>query len=378
MRRLADLVAYCLPYELEDVVGEVTGADRVDAGGQAALDFSRRTYRLARMATGSRRLAQALSSRPSTVRLERDYELFFPVFNSPYELFALTTIPEWRRRCRVAVCFVSELWAHLLPGYLLELLAEFDHVFLGVHNTVDEVARMVGRPCTYLPLAVDVLRFAPFPDLPARGIDVCNIGRRSPVTHEALMRLARERRICYYYDTVASSGAGQKQRTFRVDNPGEHRVLLANLLRRSRYYIANRSRVNEPEFTMDRDEISGRFYEGAAAGTVMLGEAPRTAEFERQFGWKDAVIRLPFDSPDVERVLLELDREPQRLMQIRRENVHNAALRHDWVHRLRTVFETVGIPPTEAMLAREKRLQALAAQALQAPAGEDQRREIAK
>lgn len=364
MRRLADLVAYCLPYEFEDVVGEVTGADRVDAGGQEALEFSRRTYKLARLATGSRRLAQALSSRPSTVRLERDYDLFFPVFNSPYELFALTSIPGWRRRCRVAACFVSELWAHLLPRYLLELLAEFDHVFLGVHNTVDEVARMVGRPCSYLPLAVDVLRFSPFPDLPARAIDVCNIGRRSPVTHDALVRLARDRRISYYYDTVASSGAGQKQRTFRVDDPGEHRLLLANLLRRSRYYIANRSRVNEPEFTRDRDEISGRFYEGAAAGTVMLGEPPRTGEFERQFAWSDAVIRLPFDSPDVERALVELDGQPERLARIRRENVHNAALRHDWVHRLRTVFETVGIPPTEAMLAREKRLQALAALAL--------------
>jgi hypothetical protein len=136
--------------------------------------------------------------------------------------------------------------------------------------------------------------------------------------------------------------------------------------------------VNEPEFTLDRDEISGRFYEGAAAGTVMLGEPPRTAEFERQFGWKDAVIRLPFDSPDVERVLLELDADPERLARIRRENVHNAALRHDWVHRLRTVFETVGIPPTEAMLAREKRLQALAALALEAPAAADQRREVAK
>ena len=361
MRRLADLVAYCLPYEFEDVVGEMTGADRVEAGGQAALELSRRTYKLTRLATGSRRLAQAFSSRPSTVRLQRDYDFFFPVFNGPYELFALTTIPGWRRRCRVAACFVSELWAHLLPGYLLELLAEFDHVFLGVHHPVAEVARMVGRPCSYLPLAVDVLRFSPFPDLPARAIDVCNIGRRSPVTHDALVRLARDRRISYYYDTVASSGVGHKQRTFSVDDPGEHRLLLANLLQRSRYYIANRSRVNEPEFTRDRDEISGRFYEGAAAGTVMLGEPPRTEEFARQFAWSDAVIRLPFDSPDVDLILFELDKEPERLARIRRENVRNAALRHDWVQRLRTVFETVGIPPTDAMLAREKRLQALAA-----------------
>jgi len=369
MRRLAHVVAFCLQYEFEDVVADVTGADRVDAGDSEALERSRRAYKLARLTTGSSRLARAFAPQPSTVRLDRDYELFFPVFNNAYELFALATVPDWRRRCRVAACFVNELWVHLLPGYLLELLAEFDHVFLGVRHTLAEVARVVGRPCSYLPLATDVLRFSPFPDRPARTIDVCNIGRRSPVTHEALMALARDRRIFYYYDTVAASGAGQKQRTFQVDSAAEHRLLLASLLQRSRYFIANRGRVNEPELTMGKDEIGGRFYEGAAAGTVMLGEAPRADEFTKQFNWPDAVIRLPFDSPDAGRLLEQLDEDPARLARIRRDNVRNAALRHDWVHRLRAVFDTLAIPPTEAMLAREKRLHALATLALEAPEG---------
>jgi hypothetical protein len=365
MRRLDDVVAFCLQYEFEDVVAEVTGADRIDAGGRRSLQWARRAYRLARLATGSRRVARACAPRPSTVRLERDYELFLPVFNNAYELFALAMVPEWRRRCRVAACFVNEIWLHLLPGYLLELLSDFDHVFVGVRHSVAEVARIIGRPCSYLPLAVDVLRFVPFPDPPPRMIDVCNIGRRSPVTHDALLRLARERRTFYYYDTVAASGAGGKQRTFHVDNAAEHRLLLAGLLQRSRYFIANRGRVNEPEFTRGHDEIAGRFYEGAAAGTVMLGEPPRTEEFEAQFGWPDAVIPVPFDSPDIGRVLMELDEDPRRVERIRRHNVGNAALRHDWVHRLRTVFDTLGMTPTEAMRGRERRLHALAATALE-------------
>jgi hypothetical protein len=372
LRRVADLVAFCLQYEFEDVVAEVTGADRVEVGDLPALELSRRAYKLARLTTGSRRVARTLAPRPSTVRLQRDYELFFPVFNHAHELFALATVPGWRRRCRVAACFVNEVWTHLLPDYLLELLVDFDHIFLGVRHPVAAVARMVGRPCSYLPLAVDVLRFSPLPEQPARTIDVCNIGRRSATTHDALVRLASDRRMFYYYDSVAASGAGLKQRTFHVDSPGDHRRLLASLLQRSRYFIANRGRVNEPEFTMD--EISGRFYEGVAAGTVMLGEAPRTAEFERQFGWPDAVIPLPFDSPDVGRVLAALDEDRQRLASIRRSNVHNAALRHDWVYRLRTVFETAGIPPTEAMLTREKSLQAVAAMACEvSPAADDYR-----
>ena len=111
---------------------------------------------------------------------------------------------------------------------------------------------------------------------------------------------------------------------------------------------------------MGRDEISSRFYEGVAAGTVMLGEPPRTPWFEAQFDWPDALIRLPFNSPEIARLLAELDADPERLSRVRRSNVSNAALRHDWVYRVREVFEALGLPPTAGMLAREERLRALA------------------
>src|SRR2546430_1042132 len=271
MRRVMDLVAFCIQYEFEDVVAGLTGADRVDVGDFRALEFSRRAYKLMRFVAGSRRFAHTWAPRPSTVKLERDYGLFLAVFNNAYELFALAAVPEWRKRSRIAACYINEVWASDLPdGYLLEMLAEFDHVFLGYEHVVDEIGRVIGRPCSHVPLAADVLRFAPYPDLPARAIDVCYIGRRSPVTHEALIRVARDRRIFYYYDTVAPSGAGEKQRTFHVDNAREHRLLLASLLQRSRYFITNRAHANEPELTMGRDEISARVHAGAASGTVLL------------------------------------------------------------------------------------------------------------
>ncbi|MGC2459696.1 MAG: glycosyltransferase [Steroidobacteraceae bacterium] len=360
MRRLADQVAYCMQYEFEDVIGEVTGADLVEADNLAALELSRRAYKLARFATASRRLARALSPRPSIVPLQRNYELFLPIFNHTHELYTLATIPNWRKRCRYAACFVAEVWLHLLPRYLLEQLADFDHVFVGGYHCVEEVARITGRPCSYLPLAVDVLSFSPAPQFPARMIDVYNIGRRSQVTHQALVRAARERQIFYCYDTIAASGLDRKQRTFSVQDSGEHRFQLANILQHTRYYFANRARVNEPKYTRGRDEVSGRFYEGAAAGTVMIGEAPRLDSFAQQFDWTDAVIHVPFDSPDIMQILARLDAEPERLASARRNNIIHAALRHDWLHRLRTVFDTFHLAPTPAMLQRQQRLQALA------------------
>jgi hypothetical protein len=354
MRRARDLVGFCALYEFEDVVAAITGADRVDVGDYGAVERARRLYKLRRLATRSRRLAAAVPSRLG-VRLARDYELFFPAFNDPFELFALCTVPDWRSRCRIAACFVSEMWVHDLPEYLLELLSDFDHVFVGLQHSVADVARIVGKPCTYLPMGVDVLRFAPYPSPPPRTIDVCNVGRHSMVTHAALMRRARERRTFYYHDTVLASGEDGKQTTFRVRSAEEHRLLLANILQRSRYYIANRAKVNQPE-CREREEISARFYEGIAAGAVLVGEAPRSPEFRRQFDWPGAVVHLPYDSPDAGDVLARLDSDPVYVDGVRRENVRQAALRHDWLHRLQIVFDAIGLTPTEAMRARAGRL----------------------
>jgi len=360
-RRIADLVAFCLAYEFEDTFAAVTDAHRIDATGLPALEFSRRAYKLARLASGSPKLARLLAPYPrNRIVLEREFDLFFPVFSHAHELYSLATFPNWRQRCRKAACFISEVWSDMLPEYLLELLSAFDHVFIGHRHPVKEVARITGRPCTYLPLAVDVLRFAPVSCDQTRPIEVCNIGRRSPVTHQALLDDAEQRQSFYYYDTVAASGADLKHRTFRVDSPHEHRHMLATLLKHSRYYIANRSYVNRPEFTAGRDEISARFYEGAAAGTVMIGEAPRSEEFQQQFDWPDAVIHVPFDSADIGRILVHLNGDPERLRALRRNNVREAAQRHDWLHRIQVVFDTLGLAPTEKMRARVKRLDQIA------------------
>jgi hypothetical protein len=362
-RRIADLVAYCLTYEFEDIFAAVTDTQRIDATDLPGIEFSRRAYKLARIASGSPRLARQLAPYPrSKVVLERDFELFFPVFSHAYELYSLATIPNWRQRCRKAACFITEVGSDLLPEYLLELLSAFDQIFLGFRNNVQDVARITGRPCTYLPFAVDVLRFAPASLDQPRPINVCNIGRRSAVTHHALLEETERQQCFYYYDTVAASGEDRKGRTFRVDSPHEHRRMLATLLKRSCYFIANRSYINRPELTAGGDEISARFYEGAAAGTVMIGELPRTKEFERQFDWPDAVIHLPFDSPDIGCVLADLNRDPERLRTVRHNNVREAALRHDWLHRIHVVFGVLGLAPTEPMRARARQLDQIASQ----------------
>lgn len=362
MRRLSNLVANAMVYEFEDVVRALTGADRIEPDDAGRINNARRAYKWLRRCGCTPALARAALP-PPAISLRRDYALFLASFNDAHELYALASVPDWRRRCERAVCFIAEIWPRDIPGYLIELLSAFDHIFLGVQAPLAEVARLTGRPCSYLPLAADVPRFSPCPRPASRVIDVCNLGRRGAVTHRALLDLAAERRIVYYYDTVVASGLDRRQRTFRIGDAGEHRLLLATLLRHSRFYLANRARINEPALTGDHQEISGRYYEGVAAGAVMLGEAPVNAAFARQFDWPDATIALPFDTPDVGAVLEQLACDPQRLERISRTNARQAALRHDWLHRLAVIFAALDLPWTAAMHERDRRLRQIAVQA---------------
>ena len=360
-RELSNLVANCVTYEFEDVIASVTNADVVKSTNMAGIEMARRAYKLARSVSGSRAFARMVAPPVrGSVKLDKDYGLFLPIFNHTHELYGLASVPNWRARCEKAACFITEMWTDMLPGYLVELLSDFDHIFVGCQNVEAEVARMTGRPCTYLPLAVDVTRFAPETADNVRAIDISYIGRRSDVTHAALLDRMQSQPFFYYYDTVAASGENLKHRTFRVDRPSEHRRLLASLLKNSRYFVANRSYVNRPEFTAGRDEISPRFFEGTASGSVVLGEPPRTDAFKANFDWPDAVIHLPFDSPDVAKRLAELDSDRERLRLARHNNVRNAALRHDWLHRLNKIFSTLGLPQTGGMERRARQLERIA------------------
>ena len=98
----------------------------------------------------------------------------------------------------------------------------------------------------------------------------------------------------------------------------------------------------------------------AAAGTIMLGDPPKSEDFRLQFGWKDPVIPIPFHCEAIAAKLEELEADPDRCERIRRDSVANALLQHDWVYRLRTIRTALGLGPTPQQIAREARLRELA------------------
>lgn len=374
LRNIAQLVAFSHLYELEDVVAEVLDAEIRPLAHPDELHRYRQLYKALKSASRSRAIASSVTQKliPASLTqpLTQSYDFLLLCLNNPYDLFLLLGLGDWRQHCRKAACYIIEFWNHDFPecDYLVDFLASFDHIFLGTRPCVERVAKLTGRPCSYLPLSVNTLRFSPHNLSEAPTIECCNLGRRSSITHQALLDYAAQQQRFYYYDTMSVSNVvnASKQQTFFVRNPQEHRLLLANLLKRSRYFIANRARINDPQFSQETSELSSRFFEGAAAGTIMLGEAPNTLDFKHNFDWTDAVIPLPFDAPDIAERLHALNAQPERLDSIRRRNVRNALLRHDSVYRLATMFEALDLPASPQIQQRQETLHRLA-QTLQEP-----------
>jgi hypothetical protein len=287
--------------------------------------------------------------------LGRDYDLLFVSCQNPADLYHLGPLGPWRDRCRKLVVYVDELWAHTIPARPGEMamLAQFDHIVCGQEHSVGPLARATGVPAAYVAYGVDALRFAPVPVAPPRTIDVFNMGRRSPVMHAAFRRLAATRGWFYVHDTVDGRAV--------VHDPREHRLQLAGFIQRARYFVTNGPKVTAPEETGGQQEVGFRFYEGAMAGAVLVGEPPRCPSFDEHFGWEDAVIHMPYGTDEPEAILDALDGDPARVAAIRRRNVAESLRRHDWGRRWARILELVGLRPTEALGDRQARLDALAA-----------------
>ena len=146
----------------------------------------------------------------------------------------------------------------------------------------------------------------------------------------------------------------------QVISPYEHRSLFANIAMRSRYFIVNPGKIDSPAETNQQIEFGTRYFEGAASGTVMIGERPENKEFETHFDWTDGVISMQFGSDEVAQILMELDRDPERQAQIRKANVTQSLRRHDWVYRWEAVLRMAGLDPIPALHERKRRLQNLA------------------
>jgi hypothetical protein len=334
-------------YEFEDLVTTLDSAEMLVP--QADISSSRHMV--------AKRLAFhapiALNPGIPPIRVKQKYDLFIMMCGAPADLLMLNAVANWREACKTAVCLIDELWVKQMVDYrhFLRPLKAFDVVLLYYSQSVKALSELIGRKCVFLPPGVDAIRFCPYPELPKRVIDVYSIGRRSDITHKRLLQMSNNDGLLYLYDTVAGDQA---------INLMEHRRLIRSLTKRSRFFMVNPGLIDRPDIRGSQIEVGNRYFEGAASGTVMVGERPSNEAFERLFDWPDAVIHVPYDSNNIDTFLHELDKDPTGLDRIRQQNLVHALTRHDWAYRWGTILEAIGLEPMPELVQRKDGLRILA------------------
>src|SRR5690348_4288067 len=189
----------CPHYEFEDIICQIDSVDVLAPRPTKWFKYgSRIANRLARDTT------LALNPGIEKVKLKGNYDLLFAVCGFPKDLLHLNVVTNWKDHCRVSICLLDEIWASQLSKYecFLKILSQFDYVMLYYSQSVKPLSEVIGNKCFFLPPGVDAIRFCPYPELPKRVVDVYSIGRRSEVTHQALLKMAKEGSIFYVYDSI--------------------------------------------------------------------------------------------------------------------------------------------------------------------------------
>jgi len=345
-------------YEAADTLADVCDLDLIDL--EATPGFWRREALQRRLAwhdpTG---FTAGLNPGLRAQRVTGEYDLFLAFCQTLKELPYVNAVKGWKERSKKSACIVAELYAAEVRRSkpFLRALQQFDYVFTELRESAGPISEVIGKPCHYLPSAVDAIRFSPLPKPVPRSIDVYSIGRRRPEIHEALLRMVHSDDIFYTYDVFATGS------DTHVMDYVEHRDLVASTAKRSHCFMVAQAKWDLPEETRGQVGIAKRYFEGAAAGAVMLGERTNTQEFDELFGWDDVVVEVKPDGSDVAKVLRDLRADPDRMQEIGTRNAIQALLQHDWVYRWRDVLDRIGLQAGPALAARERRLRSLAAAA---------------
>ncbi len=290
-------------------------------------------------------------------RLVKDYDVFVLVCPLWSDVWYANAIEGWRDRCRKSICWIDELWAHEVRNLdrWLPVLDQFDYIFVGIAGTEAALSEALGRRCYDVSGAVDALRFSPFPRAPKRVIDFYSIGRRLEGMHRRLAKCAEENQEFFYlYDTLHNSGDRA------ISDYRQHREMYANIAKRSRFFAVAPGKVTAPEGNHGQVDLGFRYFEGSAAGTVLVGQVPDCDAFRRHFDWPHAVIEVQPDGSDIIEVLSKLAAEPERLHEISCRNSEEALRRHDWIYRWKEILSVAGLDSGPAINARERALAELA------------------
>lgn len=221
-------------------------------------------------------------------KIEKNYDIFFAMLIFTYDLEVLLRMPDWRSKTGSSICYIDESFVRSFKNYpaYLRVLERFDCLVINCSETKKFIEENLDINMVVVSSGIDAARFFPGIPPPSRPIDIFGMGRRVEVEHEKYKKLESEDEWLYVYDTGMPG---------LCHNPSEHRNNLATKMSRSKFFVVNPSKFDCPDDTGGQEEIGFRYFEGSAAGAVLIGRFPDNPNFKEHFPWEDAVVEMPDD-----------------------------------------------------------------------------------
>lgn len=344
-RRLNFKVSRCVPYEFEETVAKLEGSEIISLLPQNFFQIKNRiSNRLARN-------TKILFKPGITASLtNNNYEIILVVCQLTRDLPSIYATGLLKNNSKKKICWLEEIWTkdikHLV-GHL-HILKMFDYVITSCKDSVETLEKYIGKKIYYLPPGVDSIKFSPYPNYPERSIDLLAIGRKSKNTHNDLLKNIDGKNFFYIYDTLVAKT--------EFSLLSQHRRLIAEMSKRSCFFLANKAKINRDDETAQQEEIGYRFFEGISSGAILVGDYPKNQEFSKNFDWDNSVIQFNKDDINLFEFLHKLSKEKDLLTNIRINNMINALQRHDWLYRWKTIKKIIDEKETEEMKNRQKLL----------------------
>ncbi|MBA2526447.1 MAG: glycosyltransferase family 1 protein [Pyrinomonadaceae bacterium] len=152
-----------------------------------------------------------------------------------------------------------------------------------------------------------------------RVIDFCAYGRRQEKVHKVIKEFCNREGKYYDYTTAASIQPNL--------DPREHYSHYAWHLSRTIFNFCWPVEATHPGLIDSHSPITCRWFEAAASGNVILGQAPAEPGFEHLFG-PDAVLKIDYQNGNLMNVFEKLWEKRHEHLQAALER--RAALSHKW------------------------------------------------
>jgi hypothetical protein len=197
---------------------------------------------------------------------------------------------------------------------------------------VEGLRKRLNIPVSFVPLACDVVHKGSANC--DRSVDVLAYGR----VWEAYVRELDD----YFLDSHCSRLYMTSFSHPRAPDWRQQRKQFWGVLSRTKISIAFAPNETHSRF-MGLPVISARWYEGLAAGCLMVGRKPASEKFGELFDWTDAAIQLPDSAREAPAFIEDLLEQPDRLRQAHARNYLMMLRRHDARLIFKSMCQTLGI-----------------------------------